>query len=384
MRRTAVALLLILTFVGPSRLQAQAAERAVFLARLGTDTLSVESYIRTRDRLEGDRALRAPRAELVHYVALLDSAGHITRFDASVWPGQSPVRSSRVVIAGDSAEVTIVVGDSTRSYRTAARRGALPMLNSVYALYDHMVRQAVRGQEDSVPTEIILPGALSPIRNYVRRTGPDSVAVDYAGKPLMAQIDRTGRILGFDGNRTTLKVRVTREPWADVPAIARGFAEQEARTGPAGRLSPRDTAQAAIGTSTIVIDYGRPRRRGRVIFGGVVPWDEVWRTGANAATGFTTDRDLLIGGAQVPAGSYTLWTLPTRGGATLIINRQTGQWGTDYEPAEDLVRVPLRETRLPQPVDEFTIAIDSAGPAAGLLKFQWDTTQWEIRLEPAP
>ena len=370
--------------VSPPRLHAQAVERAVLLARLGADTLSVESYTRTRDRLEGYRALRAPRVELLHYVATLDSAGRIVRFEGSTSSGQAPGRTSRVVIAGDSADVTVLAGDSTRTYRTGARPGAVPMPSSVYALYEQMIRQALRVPDDSVATEIILPGALSPIRNYVRRLGPDSVALDYAGKPFHARIDRTGRILGLDGMLTTLKVRVTREPWADIPAIARAFAEQEARTGPAGRLSPRDTVRSTVGSAAITIDYGRPRKRGREIFGVVVPWDQVWRTGANAATGFTTDHDLVIGGAAVPAGSYTLWTLPSRGGATLIINRQTGQWGTDYEPAEDLVHIPLRETRLPQTVEDFTISIDSTGATSGVLRLRWDTTQWEAPLEAEP
>jgi len=142
-------------------------------------------------------------------------------------------------------------------------------------------------------------------------------------------------------------------------------------------LSSRDTVQATVGAATITIDYGRPRRRGREIFGGIVPFGEVWRTGANAATGFTTDRDLTIGGAAVPAGSYTLWTLPTPDGATLIVNRQTGQWGTDYQEAEDLVRVAMRRRALAEPVDTFTISVDPPG----LMTFQWDRTAWDVDIK---
>ena len=144
--RTVLVAICVATASAP-RLHAQAVERAVLLARLGADTLSVESYTRTRDRLEGYRALRAPRVELLHYVATLDSAGRIVRFEGSTSSGQAPGRTSRVVIAGDSADVTVLAGDSTRTYRTGARPGAVPMPSSVYALYEQMIRQALRVPE---------------------------------------------------------------------------------------------------------------------------------------------------------------------------------------------------------------------------------------------
>jgi len=116
-------------------------------------------------------------------------------------------------------------------------------------------------------------------------------------------------------------------------------ATQSFASRPLGQLSVRDTARAGVGGAEVWVDYGRPLKRGREIFGNVVPWNAVWRTGANAATQFSTSADLVIGGAAVPAGKYTLWTLPTPSGWKLIINKQTGQWGTEYHPEQDLVRV---------------------------------------------
>ena len=84
--------------------------------------------------------------------------------------------------------------------------------------------------------------------------------------------------------------------------------------------------------------------RDRKIFGGLVPYGQVWRTGANSATSLKTDVDLTIGGAPVPAGSYTLYTIPTETGWKLIINKQTGQWGTDYDEKQDLARVDMKVT----------------------------------------
>ena len=143
-------------------------------------------------------------------------------------------------------------------------------------------------------------------------------------------------------------------------------------------LSPRDTAAQTIGTAHLVVDYGRPSKRRREIFGGLVPSDAVWRTGANEATHFSTDRDLTIGSIRVPRGTYTLWTIPARDAWTLIINRQTGQWGTDYDKTKDVGRTSMKVSTLTAPVEQFTIAIEPARDDAGLLIMRWDTTQASI------
>ena len=143
-------------------------------------------------------------------------------------------------------------------------------------------------------------------------------------------------------------------------------------------LSPRDTAAQTIGPAHLVVDYGRPSKRRREIFGGLVPYDAVWRTGANEATHFRTDRDLTIGSIRVPRGTYTLWTIPARDAWTLIINRQTGQWGTDYDKTKDVGRTPMKVSTLTTPVEQFTIAIEPARDGSGLLTMRWDTTQASI------
>jgi hypothetical protein len=128
----------------------------------------------------------------------------------------------------------------------------------------------------------------------------------------------------------------------------------------------------------VMVDYGRPHQRGRKIFGDVVPWGQVWRTGANAATQLITNRPLVIGGTTVPAGTYTLWTLPSASGAELIINKQHGQWGTDYDAAQDLVRLPLTRSALTTPVEQFTIALDPSGSTGGTLRMRWEGTEYSI------
>jgi hypothetical protein len=140
-------------------------------------------------------------------------------------------------------------------------------------------------------------------------------------------------------------------------------------------MSPRDTVRATLGRANLLVDYGRPFRRGRTIFGGIVPWDTVWRAGANAATQFRTDVDLSVGGVTIPTGMYTLWTVPSRNaGWKLVVNRQTGQWGTVYDPSQDLARIDLRTETVATPVEQFTISIEPQGDG-GVLAMAWDRTR---------
>jgi hypothetical protein len=143
-------------------------------------------------------------------------------------------------------------------------------------------------------------------------------------------------------------------------------------------LSPPGQAAATIGAATITIDYARPSMRGRKIMGELVPYDKVWRTGANAATTLKTSAALDLGGTLVPAGTYTLYTLPGEKAWTLIINKQTGQWGTQYDQAQDLARVGLKVEATAAPVEQFTITLTGTGAAAGLLAMEWENTRLTI------
>jgi Protein of unknown function (DUF2911) len=123
------------------------------------------------------------------------------------------------------------------------------------------------------------------------------------------------------------------------------------------------------------VDYGRPLRRGRVIWGTVVPYDSVWRLGANAATQFTTDRPLEIAGRSLSAGTYSLWMIPSATGGTLIVNRQTKQWGTQYDPTQDLLRLPVTRSASNAAVERFTVSID-----ADAMRFAWDDAVYAVTL----
>ncbi|MGA3315445.1 MAG: DUF2911 domain-containing protein [Candidatus Korobacteraceae bacterium] len=147
-------------------------------------------------------------------------------------------------------------------------------------------------------------------------------------------------------------------------------------------LSPPGEASVKFDDGkTVAIQYSRPSMRGRKIFGGLVPYDKVWRTGANSATSLKTDADLTIGGASVPAGSYTLYTLPGTNSWKLIINKQTGQWGTKYSEDQDLARVDMKVGQQPSGMETFTISLDKTSANSAVLKLDWENTIASVEVQ---
>ena len=144
------------------------------------------------------------------------------------------------------------------------------------------------------------------------------------------------------------------------------------------QLSVRDTARATIGAATFSVDYGRPLARGRTLLGNVISYDRVWRTGANAATQFTSSAPITLAGLALPAGTYTLWTVPRVGRVDLIVNKQIGQWGTEYSRAQDLGTVPMRSDSLDTPVEKFTISIEPGAARHGILAMAWGRFRWTV------
>ncbi len=139
-------------------------------------------------------------------------------------------------------------------------------------------------------------------------------------------------------------------------------------------LSPPAKAEATVNGKQITIDYSAPSMRGREIMGGLVPYDAVWRTGANAATTLKTEGDLMIGSLHVPAGEYTLFTIPGEKEWTLIVNKQTGQWGTKYDAAQDLGRVKMSVAKTAKPVETLTISVPEKDGKTRLL-LSWENTE---------
>ncbi len=168
-----------------------------------------------------------------------------------------------------------------------------------------------------------------------------------------------------------------------IPALLLSVSPLLAQEKP--RVSPHETLNATVGDAKITIVYGRPYTKDpksgekRKIWGGLVRYGQVWRMGADEATLFTTDKEVSIGGTSVAPGTYSLFLLPEEGVAKLIVNKQTGQWGTKYDQSQDLARIGLIQQKLDKAADQFMIAIEKTG-ADGVLKLMWDDTQYSATI----
>ena len=355
-----------------------AQDSGAFVVRIGSDTLALEQYKRTATQLRGDFVIRSPRSFHRIYTADLNPDGTIRRIEVishNIGGGPGPAETKGTLeFVGDTAIITNPRGDSTVTTRVAVPRGTVPYALHVYGLVEQIGRQARASGRDSVALSAVTSSNQTS-GGYVKKRGGDTLVFNFtegqlAGLgPFTFRLDRQGRLVWLTGKGSTVQVDVERV--ASIPnlgALTAAFA-----TRPLGQLSVRDTARATVGGAEVWVDYSRPLKRGREIFGNVVPWNTPWRTGANAATQLNTSMDLVIGGTTVPAGKYTLWTLPTTTGWKLIINKQTGQWGTEYHAEQDLVRVDAKVETLAAPVEQFVIAFEP-----GTITFTWDRTKVSV------
>ncbi|HEX6600168.1 MAG TPA: DUF2911 domain-containing protein [Gemmatimonadaceae bacterium] len=392
--RAAATVLLVLTpLAGCSSssrsypLPAAPAGATTLLVRLGDDTLGIEQYTRTATRMQGVLVQRVPFTTVAHY-DLVIGAGEIPEHaDYTLRRGDgTPIRGSTqslsVTFGTDSVTFRAhrASGDTAR---TAAMRGVfLPYLNGSYGLFELALARLRASGRDSMEFAIV------PLNFNVQGTTPmpvtitssDAARINWFGDPLFARFDGRGHIIGMDGSQTTDKVRVDRVSAVNMDSLGHAWAARDSIAGPLGQVSTRDTARATIGNAHVWVDYGRPALRGRNVWVNGVLGDTLWRTGANAATQLGTDADIVIGGATIPAGTYSLWTATT-GGYQLVVNRQHGQWGTEHDPKQDMVRIPLRDASLSSPVERFTIGFT---PEAGstLLTLTWGNKRLSVPVTP--
>ena len=355
-----------------------------FIVRLGTDTTAVERFMKSGNAYQVEQALRSPRTSFRHTHLELAPTGEIATIHLmfhSIEQPSGPLLGSTQLTYGtsDSATVEQKRGDSASTRRVPVRKGAIPSLPQSFLAYELAAIRMRAMKADSMAVTLVNPGG-DPTPVVVTRVGTDSMTFRLPFLTYRAHVDASGRIRRLYQPRGTSVERVLD---VDVNAVAKAWAALDASGKAMGPLSPRDSVSARVGDATIAIRYARPGKRGRVIFGDIVPWDTVWRTGANDATTFTTDRDLEIGGRLVPAGSYTLFTIPARNGATLIINRETTRGGeplagTDYDATQDFARIAMSAKTLAIPVERLTIEMVPRQGGESVLRIAWDTREMTV------
>jgi Protein of unknown function (DUF2911) len=175
---------------------------------------------------------------------------------------------------------------------------------------------------------------------------------------------------------THLRLRSSRTICAiALTALLASFAPMRAQTAPAAPMpSEAATASVTVAGGTIDIHYNTPHMRGRKIMGGLVPYGQVWRTGANPATTLITSVPLKFGDVLVPAGTHTIYTWPSADEWRLIINNETGQWGTEYKPEMDLGRTVMKAKPMSAPQEVMSISFEKTTANSTELHVRWETT----------
>lgn len=371
-------------------------ERYGFVAVLGRDTVSVERVERSSTRLVTDGVDRFPFVRGRHSEFDLDADGKITHMvmDVRTPNGRSPAERGRRITADMTRDmVRISIRDSAGVRDTSFRTGGaitVPHVSMMYSVIELEIAAALKraASSGSAAGERVEFRQFYPDRDvgpsfalhrgwvYPRAHGQVELRHDWLSGSGDVTVDSAGRMLTYSGKRSTYQVAVTRTAeLPDVESIGNQFAAAEQRAGPA-QLSVRDTTRATIGAATFAVDYSRPLARGRQLIGDVIPLEFVWRTGANAATQFTTSAPITLAGLSVPAGTYTLWTIPRASRVDLAINTQTGQWGTEYDKRRDLGRATLTTESSADTVEKFTIAITPIDAKRGTLSLSWGTFRW--------
>jgi hypothetical protein len=369
-------LVVVAAMVAASPLCAQT-ERGGFVVRLGTDTVAVETWIRTGNRIEGWMARRSPTPSLTRFVVGLNADLSVASFEQqTLRPDGTPSANQStpltMTFTGDSVIRNSLQNGQPVTLRAAAPKGTI----ATFALSSANMSLLVRNARANGSVHSIGFGAnqQAPTPVDIRFFGTDSAELVGQGFRTGLKLDARGRVIRLDGTLTTQKFVGTVDDAADARAIVAAWAAAEAAGTRVSTASARDTTRATLGAANVLIDYGRPAKRGRDIWGALVPFDTTWRLGANAATTLRTDKDLDIGGALVPAGTYTMFLLPTRTGATLIVNKQNGQWGTIYDVAQDLVRIPVTwRADLGSVEERFALKIQD-----GQLVIHWDRSGYVV------
>jgi hypothetical protein len=376
-------------------------ERYGFVTVLGSDTVAVERIARSPTRLVTDGVDRWPFVRRRHTEFDLAPDGTIRHMvmDVRTPNGPSPRERGRRVTADVSRDrVTTSIRDSSGVRDTSFATGGaitVPHVSMMYSVIELEIAAALRRAAATrlAPGDSVMFRQFYPDRDVGRsfvlhrgfvRPGPASKVElwhDWLAGVGDVTVDSSGRLLTYSGKRSTYKVAVVRTAeLPDVDAIANRLAAAERQTGQQ-QLSVRDTVRAAVGNAMLVVEYGRPQARGRKLLGNVIDYDRVWRTGANAATQFTTSAPLTLAGLALPAGTYTLWTVPHVDGVDLIVNRQTGQWGTEYRRAQDLGKARMQSDSTETPVERFTISIEDSDARHGKLVMAWGTFRWTAPIE---
>lgn len=371
-------LLIIMISLNITDLCAQQMYSASFVSKLGVDTVSVETYNMIHNHLFGKAFFRYPQDELVVFDIRFYPNGSIQTFS------RSGMRIDNTAVSSGYTEGLFCANDTcawfsaseqnkNREYVNRRPAKQMDFIGGWIPLLSLIEWNCIRLVKSGQP---MLP--ITMINDYI---GIRQVAVSRGQKDTLifggpfleyAKIVASpeGRIISYDGTGTPWNYTVTKLKPIDVDEVARRMSMKPK----IGNPSPPVQAVFAVANDTIKLSYSRPFKRGRTIFGGIVPYDSVWRTGAGDPTKIMLPYDIQFNKTIVPKGQYSLYTIPQKDKWTLIFNTDLNQWPTDPDRSKDLALIPLSVQKPAKQSDQFTIYIESEKDG-GIIKFTWDETE---------
>lgn len=345
--------------------------------KLGTDTVAIEQFTRSGTKLSGEMVQRSGAAVVrLSYDMTVGADGRPTAATVTRMNGDgTPIAigaTTRFRFTADSAIRETVFADSVQRRAFAVGKAFVNFPTFVYGPTELLAALKKNGTAvDSIPA---LGLAGNPGVTGLQVAGGDTLRLRGGAYAMLLRYDASNRLQLVDGTFTTNKaVGVRGTKVFDIAAVSRGMK-------PTGVLSVRDVARGSFGAGGMVlVDYGRPHVRERSVWGGtLVPFDSVWRAGANDAAHLFTTRTLAIGTMSLAPGTYTLWVQHTRNGTFLIVNKQTGQWGTQYDAAQDIGRVQMQMSAAPSHVEEFTVAVKALTGTRGAIEMAWGPSVFSV------
>jgi len=353
-------------------------EKTVFVTMLGNDTLAVESLEKTSLGMDVKVVVRSPQTQLTSYQFTQDESGGISSMTALRYEQEMGFKGNgtfhhSVSREGDSLMVDMMTpsGDR-RTFTVGYEEGTLPFIDMVHWPFELALKRAFEKEADSLMQPLLSGNRISMFT--LARIDEDSMTIRHPYRGVMGvRLNEQGGLDFLNAGLTTRKLKVYRTAGIDIEGLAMQFIDHDKEGSPFGSLSGAETGEFEVNGIQFRVEYGSPKRRGRDLFGGIVPWGERWRTGANRATHFYTSKDIRIGDLRVPAGEYTLFTIPEPDGGTLIINKQTGQNGRAYDESRDLGRIPMEIRTKEDNTEDFTINVADTGSDAEL-QLIWGNT----------
>lgn len=353
-------------------------ERAAYLTLFGDDTLAVEWMEFGERSVDAQALVRGSRTTWSEFHLETGASGEVTAYSARTWAGgssQGELLSSERLERADSGAVMVSMRGGEEARRDfEAGACAVPFVDMLHWSFEASMRCQLetQGEIGEVVETFSGRGATFPVASNADGSW---ALTDPSRGPSTMHVDEAGRILDLDGTGSTRAYDLRRMAWEDLDPAAYGamFADR-----PLGELSGRGEIDDVVAGTRFWGDYGAPRKRGRDIFPGLLAYGVWWRTGANASTTFGFDRDIVIDGETIPAGEYSLSSIPEEDGGTLMINRRTGQGGQSYEASEDQARVRMRRDRLDDTVEVFEIRVVPDGHGGGRIELRWDDTGYWV------